>query len=98
MFRAIVHDHIDNYATSTAGTIALAKNLISLDDAPLSARPPILFEFIKRISFVIVGMLLPLRVMKINSVGRLKILLLKRGKEFIRHMLFRPETVKPHNP
>src|SRR5258706_2112656 len=98
MFSAIVHYHINHHAASAAGAVALSKNLVGLDNAPFAARSPVLLELIQWIPVVVLRMLFPLRIVKINAVGSLEVLLLQRREEFIGDVLFRPKAVVPANP
>src|ERR1019366_6666274 len=96
VLRAIIHDQVDDHATSTAGAVTGAINLIALDEAPLAARSPVLLEFVQRVWRMILWMLLPLGIGKVDAVGSFEILLLQRRKEFIGDALFRPEAVPPN--
>src|SRR6202035_686206 len=97
VLRTIVHDQVDNHATSAAGAVAGAVNLVALDDAPLAAWSPVLLELIQRILRVLLRMLLPARIGVVNAICCFKVLLLQRRKEFIGHMLLWPEAVPPAN-
>src|ERR1700734_1976354 len=76
----VVHDQVNNHPCPAAGTIARAEDLISLNHTPLTARAPILPEFVERILRVILRMLLPRGVVVVNAVSRFEILLLQRRK------------------
>ena len=95
VLRAIVHDQIDHYSASTAGTVAGAINRKALDRTPLPAWPPILPEFVKRILRVILRMLLPCWIGVVDTVSRFKILFLQQREEFIRDAFFRPKAIPP---
>ena len=95
VLRAIVHDQVNDNASTTAGTVAGAINLITLHNAPLAAGAPILPEFVKRILRVILRMLLPFRIVIVDAVGGFEILLLQGRKEFVCNVRFRPEAVPP---
>ena len=91
-FTISVHHH----AASSARTIARAVDLIALDNAPLSARPPVLPELVIRILRVLLWMLFPVAIGKINAVSGSEILFFQRGEEAIGDVLFRPEAVPPN--
>ena len=95
VLRAIVHDQIDHYSASTAGTVAGAINRKALDRTPLPAWPPILPEFVKRILRVILRMLLPPRIGVVDAISSFEVLLLQGRKELIGDTFFRPEAVPP---
>ena len=94
---AIIHDQVDYYATSSAGTITGAIHFVGLYDSPLSAGSPILHKFVKGILRMILRMLLPGRIVIVGAVGFFEILFLQGRKELIGNVFLRPEAIEPAN-
>src|SRR5579864_2393100 len=95
MFSAAVHDHIYHHATAAAGATARAIHSVGLDQPPLTARAPVAIKLVERIFGMLVGMLLPLRIVHPDAVSHFVILLLQGVKEVADDALFRPIAVKP---
>src|SRR5580658_7449079 len=95
VFGAVVHDQVDDHAASTAGAVTGAVNLIALNVTPLAARSPILPELVERILLVILRMLLPGGVGKVDAVSCFEIFFLQRREEFSGNALLGPEAIKP---
>src|SRR5271157_4798971 len=84
-------------------TVALrhgrAINVMALDDAPFTARSPILDEVIVGVPRILFGMLFPAGVVHPDAVRLLEVLLLQCVEELVDDVLLRPEAeAPPHQP
>ena len=95
MFGAIIHHHINHHPASAAWAVTLSEDFISLYHAPLTTWPPVSLELVQRILSVILRMLFPLWIVKINAVSRFEVLLMQCREKIIRDVFFRPETIHP---
>src|ERR1700674_4684748 len=95
MFGAVVNDDIHHHATAAAGASTRAVYFVCFDQPPLPARAPIPVKIVEGIFGMLVGMLLPLRVVHPDAVGRFVVLFLQRIEEVADDSFLRPIAKPP---
>src|SRR6516225_8478920 len=74
MFRAIIHNHVNQDSTAGSGAGAGAVYFGSVDSSPLSCWPPIPIELVERVIRVLAGMLRPVGIVHPDAVGGFEVL------------------------
>src|SRR2546421_7085663 len=64
-------------------------HMMAGNDAVIATWSPIEHKLVQGIFLVFLRMLFPVRIVEVNTVCRIKILLLKRLEETVHHLLFR---------